>query len=424
MKMENTVQIQTPFTFSFLQMVKHVLDKDGRPNPFRDNRPGDKWFERFQARNPRLTLRRTQAIGRERAVVTPARINKWFDDLEDYLQENEACSVLYEPERLFNCDESGFALGGKCWNRVLAEKGAKVVHEIKNSNKAQITVLATVGAAGAFLPPVIVLPGEHTGTKSHQIDGAPKGSFFSWTKNGWMDSRTFFGFVANLFYPYLVQMKITLPVLLLVDGHSTHQSPEVSEFCSTHGIILYRFPPNATHVLQPCDLSLFRSLKAGWYSVERMYRFENPGDFVTKRTFPAVFRRAWDKVTCKPSLAMNGFKAAGIFPYTREYNMDQLIPSSLYSYQRSTDTGSSPQTPQPAHDKGMSTGVPSSSLLEDAVSISDIPSTSAATPDEPAAFTPHKRPCNQDFVSPALDEYLLFPKVKVTPKGKKTKTTS
>ena len=33
------------------EMVKKILDKDGRPNPFKDNRPGKDWWYAFLARN-------------------------------------------------------------------------------------------------------------------------------------------------------------------------------------------------------------------------------------------------------------------------------------------------------------------------------------------------------------------------------------
>ena len=80
----------------------------------------------------------------------------------------------------------------------------------------------------------------------------------------------------------------TQPVLLLVDGLKAHQSLEVSKFCRENGIILYRLPPNATHILQPNDLS-----KAAWAGAEWNFQFQNPGDYVTRTTFARVFSDAW-----------------------------------------------------------------------------------------------------------------------------------
>lgn len=118
--------------------------------------------------------------------------------------------------------------------------------------------------------------------------------------------------------------------LLLVDGHSSHQSPEVHQFCSDHNIILYRFPPHATHILQPCDVSFFKCLKAKWYLAERAFRIDHPGFFVTKTGFAGAFRPAWEKTVKKPGVVANGFRAAGLYPFTRQYIKEHVMPSSIY----------------------------------------------------------------------------------------------
>lgn len=62
---------------------------------------------------------------KERSVVSSQRIKEWFKDFEMYLQEKRVLrllSVLYNPHRLFNADESGFAVGGRLRDRILAVK--------------------------------------------------------------------------------------------------------------------------------------------------------------------------------------------------------------------------------------------------------------------------------------------------------------
>ena len=211
-------------------------------------------------------------------------------------------SCLYEPRRLFNCDESGFAIGGRAGTRVLA--------------------------AGDVMPPLIIVPAKRREVCGRYMDGAPNDAMFSATENGWIDSKSFFSFVANMFYPYIVSNNIPLPVLLLVDGHSSHQSPEVHQFCSDHNIILYRFPPHATHILQPCDVSFFKCLKAEWYLAERAFRIDHPGFFVTKTGFAGAFRPASEKAVKKPGVVANRFRAAGLYPYTRQYIKEHVMPSS------------------------------------------------------------------------------------------------
>ena len=74
-----------------------------------------------------------------------------------------------------------------------------------------------------------------------------------------MDTEHFLSWVKNVFFKHVLEKNIKRPVMLLVDGHT--QSLAVSDMCLQNGIILYCLLENASHIVQPCDLSLFSSLK-------------------------------------------------------------------------------------------------------------------------------------------------------------------
>ena len=103
------------------------------------------------------------------------------------MQVGAIMSCLYEPRRLFNCDESGFAIGGRAGTRVLAEKGSKLVHELRNTDKTQVSVLVSLNAAGDVMPPLIIIPAKRTEVCGRYMDGAPNDAMFSATENGWID---------------------------------------------------------------------------------------------------------------------------------------------------------------------------------------------------------------------------------------------
>ena len=52
------------------------------------------------------------------------------------------------------------------------------------------------------------------------------------------------------------------PIVLFVDGHISHQSIEVSKLCEDNEIILYSLPPHASHIVQPLDVGIFKTMKA------------------------------------------------------------------------------------------------------------------------------------------------------------------
>ena len=107
----------------FLGEVKHVLDIDGRTTPFKDNRPGKKWFQIFQKRHPEIKMRTPMSLGHERSVVNIEMITGWYDGVTKFLKKEvpDYETLLTSPRRVFNADESGFPLAPKP-GRVLAEK--------------------------------------------------------------------------------------------------------------------------------------------------------------------------------------------------------------------------------------------------------------------------------------------------------------
>ena len=65
-----------------------------------------------------------------------------------------------------------------------------------------------------------------------------------------MNGETFYECIANVFFPWLQQNQIDLPVVLFMDGHNNHLTLDLSNFCDQKGIVLIVLPSNATHIMQ------------------------------------------------------------------------------------------------------------------------------------------------------------------------------
>lgn len=81
-----------------------------RKTPFADGVPGDKWFNCFLNRHPEISKRVPQKLTPARAKVTESDIRHWFAQVKAYLVKENLTSVLNDPKRIFNTDESGFYL--------------------------------------------------------------------------------------------------------------------------------------------------------------------------------------------------------------------------------------------------------------------------------------------------------------------------
>ena len=153
-------------------------------------------------------------------------------------------------------------------------------------------------------------------------------ALYAVTKNGWMDSEAFVDFLKH-HVEFAKAEKIKFPIILFVDGHSTHLSLPAAEFCSANGVILYCLLPNATHILQACDVGLFSPMKSAWHKTVKEWQMTHIGETLTKKQFPALFKTVWDQVTTMEN-ACNGFRRAGLFPLTANgIDKSKLTPSRM-----------------------------------------------------------------------------------------------
>ncbi len=90
------------------------------------------------------------------------------------------------------------------------------------------------------------------------------GTRYGLSDTGWINADLFKGWIVEHFIQYAVP---GLPLLLLLDGHSTHYQPDVIRFARAHNIIMLCLPPHTTHESQPLDCGVFKPLKSKWTAV-------------------------------------------------------------------------------------------------------------------------------------------------------------
>lgn len=341
-----------------------------------DNRPGRDWFRRFSKRHPKISERIAEPLGKERAILTPAKLDHWFEDLRQYLEGEGCADILEDGHRIYNCDESGFPLSGSTI-KVIAERGSRNVYQITNSDKRQITVLACMAACGTYILPMLIFPGKRF--KYNPLGKAPTDWMNGKSDNGWIDQAVFYEWLGNHFLEAVKATKCKLPVLLLLDGHRSHVSLETAKLCAENGVVLYCFPAHASHIIQPCDLTLFGSLKSAWKIRRREWQQQHPGENVTKQNFAEVFADAWAD-SARPEIAVNGFRAAGIFPFTKRYDTSKLDPARVFTSQQGA---SAPLEADPAAPPGQA-HLPAN---QPAPTQQDLPGPSTTSP-EPQVLTP------------------------------------
>ena len=196
-------------------------------------------------------------------------------------------------------------------------KGVKHSTSITTGDKTQITTLACCSAAGYVIPPLVVF--DRKTLKPEMTIGEVPGTMYGLSSNGWMDEELFKLWFKNHFLMHIPSCR---PILLMMDGHSTHFEPSVIRMAAKEEVILFCLPPHSTHLTQPLDKGCFGPLKVAWKEVCHDYLTRNPGKVVTRYSFSELFGKAW---TCSMNMTnvIAGFRTTGIFPF----NKSALLPA-------------------------------------------------------------------------------------------------
>ncbi|KAL7306134.1 hypothetical protein TKK_0001581 [Trichogramma kaykai] len=144
-----------------------------------------------------------------------------------------------------------------------------------------------------------------------------------------MTSSTFYEFIVNCFYPQLLENGVQFPAIIFFDGHKSHISIELHDFCIQKKIILYFFVAHASHIMQPLDVGTFNPLKVYWAQTVAEHG-QRSNKVINKSNFAPLFHTAYSKLLLKPDIVKKSFEKAGLFPF----DMDKVDFSKCIGYRR------------------------------------------------------------------------------------------
>ena len=176
-----------------------------------------------------------------------------------------------------------------------------------------------------LLDPLVIWPA--ASHRSNWTAHPTPGWHFACTKSGYTDSSISLYWIQHVFDPLTRARAKGKPRILINDGFGTHESLEVLQFCFENNIILCRLPSHTSHKLQPCDVSVFSSLKTAYrHQVERLYR--GGSNTVGKQHFTLLYSRARDAAFTSRNIR-SGWSNAGLFPFNPERVLAGLTKPTL-----------------------------------------------------------------------------------------------
>ena len=215
-------EIGYPLTPTDLMRVKVAQATQTQQTPWSGNGlPGSGWLRGFRKRHPEISLRKSQELAVARARnMCPTAVASFYANLE-YLYSTHN----YPEDHIWSCDESG-------------------VHA---------AVLSCINAAGGKIPNFYIVKGKYF-TANH-IAGCEPGAVMGVQHNALITKFLFESWIAQFLKNLSKGPGVSLENmhLLIVDGHTSHCTIEVTKTCMNNGIDIVTLPSHTSHALQPLD---------------------------------------------------------------------------------------------------------------------------------------------------------------------------
>lgn len=121
-----------------------------------------------------------------------------------------------------------------------------------------VTVVETISMSGTKLTPKIIFP-----EKTSLLNWYNKDEFVDFVYDildeGWMTKELACDWLEEIFIPESGAGVGKDPVLLIMDDHSAHKTPEFMKICDENNVEVLYIPPNTSYLTQPLDQCRFGS---------------------------------------------------------------------------------------------------------------------------------------------------------------------
>ncbi|CAB3244885.1 unnamed protein product [Arctia plantaginis] len=205
---------------------------------------------------------------------------------------------------------------------VVGEKGESSSRVISTSGRENTTFVLAANAAGKRAPPLIIFKAKNIWD---QWRAPPEkeypGTAYAASPNGWMETEIFTNYFEKVLIPALGPER---PVLVIYDGHSTHVSLKLVELALAKEITIIKLPAHTSDLLQPLDVSVFKSFKQKWDQTVASWQRQNIGQRLPKSLFSQFLGETW--LIVSEDVIMSGFSKSGIYPFNSD-----VIPKGNFS---------------------------------------------------------------------------------------------
>jgi hypothetical protein len=116
------------------------------------------------------------------------------------------------------------------------------------------SLLCCISASGMSILPMVIFKGVRM---NDRLAESPMPSLIRLSPKGWINTDPFVEWCQH----FIECIPPHKPVILFMDSHASHMTPEILSLALENDIHLLTIPAHTTHLLQPLDVGVYRPLK-------------------------------------------------------------------------------------------------------------------------------------------------------------------
>ncbi|XP_064604473.1 tigger transposable element-derived protein 4-like [Liolophura sinensis] len=303
------------FEFAERNKIKHPFPKDKK-------KAGADWLRHFMSRHPELSFHTPEKTSLSRITgFNKVQTMKFYELVRKAMEEHH-----FEPQRIYNVDETGMSTVPNRTSKVIAKKGVKQVGQITSAEKGQTTTLVcAMNAAGSFIPPVFIFARKNM--NAQLMRNAPVGAIGLCSDSGWMNTDLFPKWLDH----FIDHTKSSTEdkVLLILDNHVSHCSIEAIKKARENGVVMITIPPHTSHKTQPLDRTFYGPLKTAYEQECHKFMVNHPGKRITQYDIAELVGQAYPRCASVEK-GIKGFQCTGIYPFNPDiFDETDYAPAEL-----------------------------------------------------------------------------------------------
>ena len=299
-----------PLTVSQIINYAWCIDKKEGKNRFGINGPCYTWWLGFKERHPQaVKLHKPDSLDRGRALYSTVNNLRYYLQL---LKRTLEGNFLDRPQDIYNCDETIVDLN-KSSQKVVVPRRFKTSHSRQVTSSEHVTIHCCISAAGNAIPPFIIFKSAFPG--GNYTNGGPDNALYGKQETGFMDGELFMRWLTKLFIPHALPTP-ERSVLLLVEGHSSHCTPDVIN-TARDNITLLALAPHTTHLCQPLDVAVYKAFKVNLSATVKLGQALRGNLWVAKSNIARILKKPFEQSMSRANIKAGFRTNAEFIPITQ-----------------------------------------------------------------------------------------------------------